>query len=71
MEDFNSVQLEVVSQDFQWLPTDFAVATTGEVTCRGYVNKLHPIEHRVLYSPITSLQCFVPMIEKAFLFLIP
>ncbi|KAI0750522.1 hypothetical protein C8Q74DRAFT_1320424 [Fomes fomentarius] len=54
-----------VSQDFQWLPTDFAVATTGEVTCQGYINNLHPIEHRVLYPPITSvLQRFIPMFEK-------
>ncbi|KAI0762923.1 hypothetical protein C8Q74DRAFT_1207359, partial [Fomes fomentarius] len=47
------------------VPTDFAVAMTGEVTCQGYINNLHPIEHRVLYPPITSiLQCFVPMFEK-------
>ncbi len=57
--------VSVVSQDFQWLPTDFSVAMTGEVTCQGYINNLHPIEHRVLYPPITSiLQCFVPMFEK-------
>ncbi len=54
-----------VSQDFQWLPTDFTVATTGEVTCQGYINNLHPIEHQVLYPPITSiLQHFIPMFEK-------
>ncbi len=55
----------VASQDFQWLPTDFAVTTTGEVTCQGYINNLHPIEHRMLYPPITSiLQRFVPMFQK-------
>ncbi|KAI0750496.1 hypothetical protein C8Q74DRAFT_1459944 [Fomes fomentarius] len=54
----------VVSQDYQWLPTDFTVATTGEVTRQGYINNRHPIEHRVLYPPITSiLQRFIPMFE--------
>lgn len=55
----------LTSRNFQWLPTDFTVSEMGEAACRGYINNLHPIEHRPLYSTITSVfQRFLPMFEK-------
>ncbi|KAH9915922.1 uncharacterized protein BXZ73DRAFT_92541 [Epithele typhae] len=40
-----------VSESYQWLPTDFDVSAAGEVTALGYINNVHPSQHRELYLP--------------------
>ncbi|OBZ78275.1 hypothetical protein A0H81_02673 [Grifola frondosa] len=55
----------VVSQQHQWLPADFEVSAAGEVRPLGYINNLHLITHKPLYSTIAMiLQCFVPLFER-------
>ncbi|RPD53883.1 hypothetical protein L226DRAFT_576123 [Lentinus tigrinus ALCF2SS1-7] len=55
----------VISQKYQWLPTDFAVSESGEVNALGYINNLHPSRHTALYPLVTSvLARFVPMFER-------
>ncbi|KAH9856285.1 hypothetical protein C2E23DRAFT_722900 [Lenzites betulinus] len=55
----------IVSPLYQWLPTDFAVSDSGDVKALGYINNLHPIQHRPLYSTISSiLSRFVPLFER-------
>ncbi|KAI5121389.1 hypothetical protein M0805_001202 [Coniferiporia weirii] len=52
------------SEKFQWLPTDFAVATDGTVQGLGYINNLHP-SHGKLYAGIERvLAAFVPPFER-------
>ncbi|KAI0750438.1 hypothetical protein C8Q74DRAFT_1374025 [Fomes fomentarius] len=54
-----------ISLQYQWLPTDFSVSSTGEVECLGYINNIHPTELATLYSPIMSiLGRFIPMFER-------
>ncbi|KAI0332886.1 hypothetical protein GY45DRAFT_1335323 [Cubamyces sp. BRFM 1775] len=54
-----------MSEHFQWLPTDFSVSTQGKVTPLGYINNLHPLEHREMYSTISAiLERFLPMFER-------
>ncbi|KAI0716776.1 hypothetical protein C8Q76DRAFT_839679 [Earliella scabrosa] len=56
---------QVISPDFQWLPTDFMVSSSGAVRCLGYINNLHPAKHASLYLSITSiLERFVPLFER-------
>ncbi|KAI0657024.1 hypothetical protein C8Q70DRAFT_1056268 [Cubamyces menziesii] len=58
-------QLWALSEDFQWLPTDFSVSSEGQVMPLGYINNLHPLEDRELYSTISAiLERFVPMFER-------
>ncbi|KAI8971296.1 hypothetical protein BD414DRAFT_525426 [Trametes punicea] len=53
-----------VSNDYQWLPTEFAVSDEGRVTPKGYINNLHPVDHALGYDAISSiLQRFIPMFE--------
>ncbi|KAH9850235.1 hypothetical protein C2E23DRAFT_735740 [Lenzites betulinus] len=55
----------IVSPLYQWLPTDFAVSKSGDVKALSYINNLHPIQHRPLYSTISSiLSRFVPLFER-------
>ncbi|KAH9850841.1 hypothetical protein C2E23DRAFT_734061 [Lenzites betulinus] len=55
----------IVSPLYQWLPTDFAVSDSGDVKALNYINNLHPIQHRPLYSTISSiLSRFVPLFER-------
>ena len=45
-----------VSQKFQWLPSDFAVAEDGTVTLASpYINNIHPQKHAALESVIPKL----------------
>ena len=55
-----------VSQNFQWLPSDFAVADDGSVTLASpYINNVHPQKHATLESVIPKLlECAVPLWER-------
>ncbi|KAJ7911603.1 hypothetical protein B0H13DRAFT_2009347 [Mycena leptocephala] len=54
------------SQDFCWLPSDFAVDANGAVTLASpYINNLHPHLDRPLYRVIKEvLTAFIPMFER-------
>ncbi|KAI1790084.1 hypothetical protein LXA43DRAFT_1018230 [Ganoderma leucocontextum] len=55
----------VISPKFQWLPTDFQVSESGDVTALSYINSLHPTHHRVLYPTISSIfSRFIPLFEN-------
>ncbi|TFK53671.1 hypothetical protein OE88DRAFT_1655905 [Heliocybe sulcata] len=54
-----------ISDQHQWLPTDFLVSEDGEVKCLSYINNLHPDSHKSLYSTITSILAkFVPLWDR-------
>jgi hypothetical protein len=36
------------SAQYQWIPSDFTVASDGAVDIRSYINNLHPLKHREL-----------------------
>jgi len=57
---------EFVSKRFQWLPSDFSVDGHGKVTLTSpYINNVHPIHHKELYSVIpVILQHAIPMFER-------
>ncbi|EIW52510.1 uncharacterized protein TRAVEDRAFT_134541 [Trametes versicolor FP-101664 SS1] len=49
---------------YQWLPTDFELSETGVATALGYINNLHPGQHRAGYAALSSiLSRFVPLFE--------
>ena len=54
------------SNQFQWLPSDFFVDQDGKVTLTSpYINNVHPVHHKELYSVIPEiLQHAVPMFER-------
>ena len=62
-EDVNP---KFVSKRFQWLPSDFYVDDDGKVTLISpYINNVHPIRHKELYSVIPEiLQHALPMFER-------
>ena len=55
-----------VSQNFQWLPLDFAVAEDGSVTLASpYINDIHPQKHAAHESVVPKLlQRAVPLWER-------
>ena len=54
-----------ISQEYQWLPTDFKITVIGTVKPMGYINNLHPDRHRTLYTTISSvLARFIPLFER-------
>ena len=55
-----------VSKRFQWLPSDFFVDDHGKVTLTSpYINNVHPIHHKELYSVLPEiLQHALPMFER-------
>ncbi|KAI0755810.1 hypothetical protein C8Q74DRAFT_1452369 [Fomes fomentarius] len=54
-----------LSTEYQWLPTDFSVSSSGDVKCLGYINNIHPTHCASLYPPITAIiGRFVPMFER-------
>ena len=63
LEDANP---KFVSKRFQWLPSDFSVDDNGRVTLTSpYINNVHPIHHKELYSVIPEiLQHALPMYER-------
>ena len=49
-------QSYTISQKFQWLPSDFAIAEDGTVTLISpYINNVHPEKHAALESAIPKL----------------
>ena len=53
------------SSRYQWLPTDFEVSDTGIARPLSYINNLHPVWHRDLYTTISSiLGRFIPLFER-------
>ena len=64
--ELENVDPMFVSQRFQWLPSDFSVDDRGRVTLTSpYINNVHPIHHRELYSVIPEiLQHALPMFER-------
>ena len=60
-----SYEKNMLSMQHQWLPTDFDVSASGEVTPVTYIHNLHPITHRDLYAPISAvLQRLIPLFEE-------
>ncbi|KAI0668068.1 hypothetical protein C8Q78DRAFT_1081473 [Trametes maxima] len=58
-------ELWALSNTFQWIPTDFRVSPTGDVTPLGYINNLHPTRYRPMYPVLSSiLERFVPLFES-------
>ena len=55
-----------ISENFQWMPSDFLVDHDGKVTLTSpYINNVHPIHHKELYSVIPEiLQRAIPMFER-------
>ena len=55
-----------ISENFQWLPSDFIVDDDGKVTLASpYINNVHPTQHEDLYSVIPKiLQHALPMFER-------
>ena len=55
-----------VSKHFQWLPSDFSVDNHGKATLTSpYINNVHPIHHKELYSVIPEiLEYALPMFER-------
>ncbi|KAJ3361867.1 hypothetical protein GGF32_006896 [Allomyces javanicus] len=57
-------QSRFLSQQFQWLPSDFAVAKDGHVSITSYVNNLHPERHAALYPTLARVfECALPLLE--------
>ena len=56
----------VLSSQFQWLPTDFSIdPATKEVKFEGYINNLHPVQHKKLYSVLEKLMsACLPMFDR-------
>ncbi|EPQ56986.1 hypothetical protein GLOTRDRAFT_120376 [Gloeophyllum trabeum ATCC 11539] len=44
-----------LSEQHQWLPTDFIISQTGEVNNVSYINNLHPDHFKPLYGTINSV----------------
>ncbi|TDL19429.1 hypothetical protein BD410DRAFT_900277 [Rickenella mellea] len=55
---------DLMSNRFSWLPTDFKVSETGDVTALAYINNIYP-SHKSLYKSVEAvLSCFIPMFER-------
>ena len=64
-EDPVGLLQRVFSEKHQWLPTDFEVSATGRARPLGYINNLHPIEHKEAYKTLSAiLECFLPLFER-------
>ncbi|KAJ3370210.1 hypothetical protein GGF31_004268 [Allomyces arbusculus] len=58
-------QSRFLSQQFQWLPSDFAVDKDGKVAITSYVNNLHPERHAALYPTVARVfECALPLLEQ-------
>ncbi|KAL2912212.1 hypothetical protein HK105_208280 [Polyrhizophydium stewartii] len=54
----------MVSDQFQWLPSEFRVEDDGSVSILSPINNLHPGHHRALYATIANVfSRFVPLFE--------
>ncbi|KNE63287.1 hypothetical protein AMAG_08428 [Allomyces macrogynus ATCC 38327] len=58
-------QSRFLSQQFQWLPSEFAVDKDGKVAITSYVNNLHPERHAALYPTLARVfECALPLLEQ-------
>ena len=65
MKSWNNDMRYVISEKYQWLPTDFQVSSMGDVHPLAYINNLHPTRHGSLYRSISSvLSKFIPLFER-------
>ena len=64
--ELEGIDPRFVSRRFQWIPSDFSVTGDGKVTLTSpYINNIHPIRHKELYSIIpVVLQHALPMFER-------
>ncbi|KAJ2752781.1 hypothetical protein GGI19_003593 [Coemansia pectinata] len=54
-----------VTEDGDWLPSEFRVDDNGFVTIESYINNLHPVKHAALYPVIASIfSKFLPLLEQ-------
>ena len=60
--DLHGENPNIWSTKFQWLPSDFQVSVDGKAEIKSYINNLHPVTHRGLYSTLEKIfSRFVPM----------
>ena len=53
-----------ISDKFQWLPSDISISKEGKVKFESYINNLHPLKFKSLYSNLEEiLEKFIPMFE--------
>ena len=53
------------SNTYQWLPAEFHVSETGQVTIESYINNLRPTENVQFYKTIAQIfERFVPLFNK-------
>ncbi|KNE57542.1 hypothetical protein AMAG_03242 [Allomyces macrogynus ATCC 38327] len=58
-------QYMFLSEQFQWLPSDFAVDGEGKVAIKSYINNLHPEWHAALYPTLARVfECALPLLER-------
>lgn len=59
-------EANVLSSQFQWLPTYFSIdPATKEVKFEGYINNLHPVQHKKLYFVLEKLMSIcLPMFDR-------
>jgi len=51
--------------NFKWLPSEFYVNNDGKTKIKSYINNLHPIKHKKLYTIIeTIFDKFIPLFEN-------
>ncbi|KAJ3350622.1 hypothetical protein GGF32_004788 [Allomyces javanicus] len=54
-----------MSEQFQWLPSEFEVEKDGKVVIQSYINNLHPETHKPLYATLAHVfECAVPLLEQ-------
>jgi hypothetical protein len=53
------------SARYQWLPAEFAVSASGDVSINSYINNLHPGAHGAIYPAIARVfAAGLPMLEQ-------
>jgi hypothetical protein len=53
------------SSKYQWLPSEFNLDLDGNVSINSYINNLHPIKYKTLYTSISQIFAqFVPLFEN-------
>ena len=53
------------SDKYRWMPAEISFDTNGSVSFDSYINNLHPIKHKELYSTIGEIfKKFVPLFNK-------
>eukprot|EP01080_Neovahlkampfia_damariscottae_P002142 gene2142-2008_t len=61
----DSTSGEYLSEEFQWLPSNFDVSIDGKVKIVSYINNLHPYTHRDMYGNLSSIfEKFIPLFEN-------